>query len=261
MEWKIHTTEPQKRSKWMHKPSPPLMPTLSHQGYVNIDGLSKTSALHPNSTPCFLSHPHATLRCFPEEEEKRALGKAAILFLATGKGFQNWGSCPFLLEFATWAKGKGMSCVHKQYLACRFSGELKEASLGHSEMESAPKELSVVLFFSLWQTFPKQVHESYDIIFWLCKPVNDNLLNRKQTPPSPVQTTRATHSPLASSSQISKKTIRSYLHWQGPTLGLVMALSFVAGTVMERNGNWKPETRGPSHLRLEPGFNAPHRKY
>lgn len=39
-----------------------------------------------------------------------------------------------------------------------------------------------------------------------------------------------TYSPLASSSQISKKTIRSYLHWQGPALGRVMVLSLVAGT-------------------------------
>lgn len=47
-------------------------------------------------------------------------------------------------------------------------------------------------------------------------------------PPSPSRT----YSPLASSSQISKKTIRSYLHWQGPALGRVMVLSFVAGTAV-----------------------------
>lgn len=41
---------------------------------------------------------------------------------------------------------------------------------------------------------------------------------------------RDTHSPLASSSQISKNTIRSYLLWQGPDCGRVMAVSLVAGT-------------------------------
>lgn len=39
-----------------------------------------------------------------------------------------------------------------------------------------------------------------------------------------------THSPLASSSQISKNAIRSYLQWQGPAVERVSVLSFVAGT-------------------------------
>lgn len=46
--------------------------------------------------------------------------------------------------------------------------------------------------------------------------------------------TRDTHSPLASSSQISKKTIRSYLQWQGPACGRVIAVSLVAGTVLKK---------------------------
>lgn len=50
--------------------------------------------------------------------------------------------------------------------------------------------------------------------------------------PSPSRT----YSPLASSSQISKKTIRSYLHWQGPAVGRVMVLSFVAGTAEKVRG-------------------------
>lgn len=49
-----------------------------------------------------------------------------------------------------------------------------------------------------------------------------------------------TYSPLASSSQISKKTIRSYLHWHGPGLGRVMVLSFVAGTM----ASWKDNLKG-----------------
>lgn len=43
-----------------------------------------------------------------------------------------------------------------------------------------------------------------------------------------------THSPLASSSQISKNTMRSYLQWRGPACGRVMAVSLVAGTVLKR---------------------------
>lgn len=39
-----------------------------------------------------------------------------------------------------------------------------------------------------------------------------------------------THSPLASSSQISKNTMRSYLQWQGPAVGRIRAVSLVAGT-------------------------------
>lgn len=50
-----------------------------------------------------------------------------------------------------------------------------------------------------------------------------------------------TYSPFASSSQISKKTIRSYLHWHGPALGRVMVLSFVAGTVMDQKESLKGE--------------------
>lgn len=38
------------------------------------------------------------------------------------------------------------------------------------------------------------------------------------------------YSPLASSSQISKKTMRSYLAWQGPAVERFIVLSFVAGT-------------------------------
>lgn len=41
---------------------------------------------------------------------------------------------------------------------------------------------------------------------------------------------RGTHSPSASSSQISKWTSRSYLQWRGPGQGLVSVLSLVAGT-------------------------------
>lgn len=40
-----------------------------------------------------------------------------------------------------------------------------------------------------------------------------------------------THSPVASSSQISKNTIRSYLQWHGPAWGRAIAFSLVAGTV------------------------------
>ena len=43
-----------------------------------------------------------------------------------------------------------------------------------------------------------------------------------------------THSPLASSSQISKNTMRSYLQWQGPACGRVMVVSLVAGTVLKK---------------------------
>lgn len=50
-----------------------------------------------------------------------------------------------------------------------------------------------------------------------------------------------TYSPLASSSQISKKTIRSYLHWHGPALGRVMVLSFVAGTAPGQKDSLKGE--------------------
>lgn len=39
-----------------------------------------------------------------------------------------------------------------------------------------------------------------------------------------------TYSPLASSSQISKKAIRSYLQWQGPAVERASVLSLVAGT-------------------------------
>lgn len=46
--------------------------------------------------------------------------------------------------------------------------------------------------------------------------------------------TRDTHSPFASSSQISKKTMRSYLQWQGPACGRVMAVSLVAGTALKK---------------------------
>lgn len=42
-----------------------------------------------------------------------------------------------------------------------------------------------------------------------------------------------TYSPLASSSQISKKTIRSYLQWHGPAVGRVRAVSLVAGTMQK----------------------------
>ncbi len=42
-----------------------------------------------------------------------------------------------------------------------------------------------------------------------------------------------TYSPLASSSQISKKTIRSYLQWHGPAMGRVRAVSLVAGTMQK----------------------------
>lgn len=56
--------------------------------------------------------------------------------------------------------------------------------------------------------------------------------NPSPLPPSPSPSPCRTYSPLASSSQISKKTIRSYLHWQGPALGRVMVLSFVAGTAV-----------------------------
>lgn len=38
------------------------------------------------------------------------------------------------------------------------------------------------------------------------------------------------YSPLASSSQISKKTMRSYFAWQGPAVERFIVLSFVAGT-------------------------------
>lgn len=47
-------------------------------------------------------------------------------------------------------------------------------------------------------------------------------------------TTEDTHSPLASSSQISKNTMRSYLLWQGPACGRVIAVSLVAGTALKR---------------------------
>lgn len=46
---------------------------------------------------------------------------------------------------------------------------------------------------------------------------------------------------MASSSQISKKTIRSYLHWHGPALGRVMVLSFVAGTAAGQKDSLKGE--------------------
>lgn len=46
--------------------------------------------------------------------------------------------------------------------------------------------------------------------------------------------TQDTHSPLASSSQISKNTMRSYLLWQGPACGRVIAVSLVAGTVLKK---------------------------
>lgn len=39
-----------------------------------------------------------------------------------------------------------------------------------------------------------------------------------------------TYSPFASSSQISKNTMKSYLQWHGPTWGRVRAVSLVAGT-------------------------------
>ena len=42
--------------------------------------------------------------------------------------------------------------------------------------------------------------------------------------------TTRTHSPLASSSQISKKAMRSYLEWQGPAVERFRVLSLVAGT-------------------------------
>lgn len=45
-----------------------------------------------------------------------------------------------------------------------------------------------------------------------------------------VEVALQTHSPFASSSQISKKTMRSYLAWQGPAVERVIVLSFVAGT-------------------------------
>lgn len=54
---------------------------------------------------------------------------------------------------------------------------------------------------------------------------------------------RDTHSPLASSSQISKNTMRSYLLWQGPTCGRVIAVSLVAGTVLEEETECQTETR------------------
>lgn len=57
----------------------------------------------------------------------------------------------------------------------------------------------------------------------------------------PVPLSSQTYSPFASSSQISKKTIRSYLHWHGPALGRVMVLSFVAGTVMDQKDSLKGE--------------------
>lgn len=80
--------------------------------------------------------------------------------------------------------------------------------------------------------------------------------------PSPLQAKGVTYSPLASSSQISKKTIRSYLHWQGPTLGLVMALSFVAGTTMERHWNDRAKIKAsePCYLRGELCFTVSSRK-
>lgn len=57
-----------------------------------------------------------------------------------------------------------------------------------------------------------------------------------------------THSPLASSSQISKNTIRSYLLWQGPDWGRVMAVSLVAGTEQreEEEEDVKAEAGGPT---------------
>lgn len=60
-----------------------------------------------------------------------------------------------------------------------------------------------------------------------------------------------TYSPLASSSQISKKTIRSYLHWQGPALGRVMVLSLVAGTAAGGEGGLNVEA-GCCSWSLEP---------
>lgn len=49
-----------------------------------------------------------------------------------------------------------------------------------------------------------------------------------------------TYSPLASSSQISKKTMRSCLEWQGPAGERVRVLSLVAGTATEKT--YKMET-------------------
>lgn len=52
------------------------------------------------------------------------------------------------------------------------------------------------------------------------------------------QDIRKTHSPLASSSQISNNTIKSYLQWQGPAVGRVRVVSLVAGTEREKECIW-----------------------
>lgn len=63
-----------------------------------------------------------------------------------------------------------------------------------------------------------------------------------------MQCAPVTHSPFASSSQISKNTIRSYLQWHGPAEERVIALSLVAGTkrqnILLLSSPWPERGRG-----------------
>lgn len=54
----------------------------------------------------------------------------------------------------------------------------------------------------------------------------------------------APYSPLASSSQISKKTMRSYFAWQGPAVERFIVLSFVAGTEGQDIHVWDSKKEG-----------------
>lgn len=72
--------------------------------------------------------------------------------------------------------------------------------------------------------------EACKMSFWL----NYDFISYSTHKIKQIKTFDKTHSPLASSSQISKSTIRSYLQWQGPAVGLVRVVSLVAGTEREK---------------------------